>query len=1064
MDNSTEVKLFMDGALADGLEVRRLTLREGFCRIPTAEVVLCSKGSPITMDDLAGYVEKPAALEISRKDAATTRRTTRWFSGMVSSVEGHGVVAESQSADVFEYHMTIQPRLVNLCYSRSEHNFRQMSALDALKEVLKGFDVEFGDGKDIPQTAKKQQDFFQLDVNDYEFMMQILGSCGLCYSFKMPAQKPGAVVPPMMYVTTGNLLPAASDFLCDGEKKLPSAFSCVAVQTDASYCRMDSWQMRKSIGVDRIEVGYTNRTGKDVRGGAGKGGTRRVIIGEGLSADAAPDDVERLADEHLRRLRASTAGWSGTTQCLEALPGNLLEVNHFYGRHSKEVVKALVCGSTLDCTVPVFSGEFDFGDGGKESVQIGIECVSGTLSAEAVNGVAQGNGVTAGGSVRLGASGGGSAPVSNGKSGGGGGGGGGGGAAAIPSFIRQVIVIGTGASDEKTNTAVKFVKGRGYVFKAKVGTGETASTIEVNFTLPTGGVGEGLFRMPRVGDRVLVLGQQTLSPDGKSISTDYYLLSYLPCNDMRFMSDDELARTVGIGLPEEMVSLRYRSPGTPDTNLDPSLAIRRNAVDNDCSEIAFYRTHISKHFDSSGKEVNETFDELEARERISRKDYQKGYGELKEDQKKNVDAKVAKEKANWMNAEETALKDRIAEEWYGKDKKYDKLGKDDKAKVDAEAKRRMEVLDRQNVLANFQSFGSMQLSANHNMEVNTRNLHICSAGRSGWKKKKKDDGSTQDGYTMDPDTGVLTINDFNKVLIKAKRNITLQVGRNTISINQNGISIRSIKRNSGGGPQDSYIYMDAITGTSIGGMSCSMNGYLSASMSEALGGSVVVGTGTASVGGAKVSLGTISGVDFVFKAANAVESGISQCVGIDNKGNKTANDNVYVSQSTSSFVFNDLYQVIRDFAVLHNTRNGVAAKNPVGNYGIDIILILLKFIVATIDYARLIMDAKYSDWMDQPAKGAGGEGADNEDNVDYMTNRDAMRYSILAAKLTVWATDIVVLMFGKDGFADGGKATNFLKISNFRLLHGEVGATTGETCWAEDKRGEYKSFFAGVAS
>lgn len=907
MDDLTEVKLMMEGGLADRLLVRRLSLKEGICRIPTAELVLCTKGRAIRMDELETYVEKAAALEISRRDAATARRTTRWFSGMVTSVEGCGVVAQSRDGDIFEYRMTIQPRLVNLCYSRSGRNFIQTTALEAAKTILEGFDVQYRN-EGLPESANLKRDFFQRRESDYAFLMRILASCGLSYTFRTPDQA-DKVTAPMMYVGAGNALPAASDFLCDGKSVLPSAFSCAAAETTGDYCRMDSWRMRKSIGVDSLEVGFTNRAGADVRGAAGTGDARRMRMDEELFVDSKQDEIDRLAEEHLKKLRVPTAGWTGMTQCLEALPGNLLKVNHFYGRDTTDVIEALVFSSTLECTLPILPGESVFGEDDKVSMRIAFSCLAG-MSAPATVSCATETVETVSG--------------------------GGGGGEAVPQVsVRQALVtdLSGNVSDETTNAAVKFVAGKGYVFKAMdvmegmCGLAEDGKPriYEVKFTQPVGGYGQGLFRMPRVGDRVLVLcvPTGTTTPGGLQDAT-YYLLGYLPGEEMPFTTSGELnrpekdAETYRTALPEEMMALRFRTPGAVDENTDlvNKMGIRGTKLPNGCSELAFYGTH-----------------------------------------------------------------DFAADKAYGTS------------------------MDRK-VLANFQSTGNMQLSANHNLEMNARNLTFKGKGWAGqWVAGEK---------KWELPEAKVAFGDINKFVVEAQDSITFKVGNNSISITQSGISINASRFTDISGPVDANIKLDPWNGVKITGTRCAISGFMGATIGDAIGAAASFSGGSTSLTGAKVSQRTTSVVGFVKNAAFGLSDLAMQLTGIfwndeDNHARiKKWQPIMGLVRSGANFAesgidfWKGLFVDGRHAGKNSSGEDAYIGKDKRGDFCLDAVELALKladFVMQSVIYG---FEKDHPMWMSEPH-------TVRSDKTSYVrTNGDHLKLAAFCVKATLWTIAVTV--------------------------------------------------------
>ena len=64
-----------------------------------------------------------------------------------------------------------------------------------------------------------------------------------------------------------------------------------------------------------------------------------------------------------------------------------------------------------------------------------------------------------------------------------------------------------------------------YTFTASIPNSEA---VPVKMVMPLGGVKSGLYRSPKVGEKVLVAAVETTGTGVNSSSTTYYLMGYLP--------------------------------------------------------------------------------------------------------------------------------------------------------------------------------------------------------------------------------------------------------------------------------------------------------------------------------------------------------------------------------------------------------------------------------------------------------------------------------------------------------------------------------------------------------
>ena len=101
--------------------------------------------------------------------------------------------------------------------------------------------------------------------------------------------------------------------------------------------------------------------------------------------------------------------------------------------------------------------------------------------------------------------------------------------------------------------------------------------------------------------------------------------------------------------------------------------------------------------------------------------------------------------------------------------------------------------------------------------------------------------------------------------IKAEKSIKLSVGSHFIEIDEDRISLVARKWMESAGPTDSSIFLESLSGVDINGLSCSMNGLFSSSMSDAYGASIETSIGSSSIQGFRSGIYTLAGVKGVMK-------------------------------------------------------------------------------------------------------------------------------------------------------------------------------------------------------
>ncbi len=582
------------------------------------------------------------------------------------------------------------------------------------------------------------------------------------------------------------------------------------------------------------------------------------------------------------------------------MPGAAINLKDFYGTGSKDILKALVVASSLRFTAPWPASLLGTVEQAPATLCIHLECM------ELKNDLLFTTQLRASRKRLLQTE----MPES------------GNGDAVLfsrgPNLQQAIVCNGGGETEnggDNYNTTVQLKQDSSgnsyYLFNAKLVS--TQEVVNVWLVMPLGGYGQGLFRVPRQGDSILII------PSG----TDkyYYLLGYLPNRNMPFVES--------------------LSPQANNFNLNEMTVLRQNIPGREPEYLGSHTEEVD------GKEETKI-------------DY---LPTVRNDRNQNKFSEVGM---------------------------YNGFSKSDAATTTEVAS-----------MLNLGSTGTVQITANDNMFANAKNLKFTCPG---WKKSAKNGWNTEDG--------VIDMSDFNTLQVTAAHKIVFKVGSNSISITPNGIAIRAVKWSEAGGPMDSAIYMDSISGVSISGMRCSMNGALGASLSDAVGAAVKVGAGAASMTGGIIKMATANKQDMVTGIAYAMAQFAAQIVSFGIK-NETLDNTIYGVENIIDAGL-DGKDFVMDCIDFHKAENKVD-KTP------EFLISVLNMCTSLINLIWLSADAWCStDWLNQPA--AGNEKWGN------VTNRDAIRLSAFCTSATAWGLAVVPLLCKMRGG----------KVSTFKLTSDEI--------------------------
>ena len=823
---SDNLKLFLANGKGSDFFVRSMVLDEGLGIIPTARLELCSsvRGSVVEMDELKRYIGMAATVEFKHINVeggeVPSVVSTRWMSGLVSSVEHLGVIdaRNDGSEPVCGYRMTIRPSLAKLCMRRSRYQIANSTPWDVLRILLdsccKG---EYAFPRQGCSALNVTRDFSQGDETDYEFFVRVLASCGLSYHFQMNRAYSSPIAPKLHII---NALP--NDKQLSGIEVRDASGDNSKVTLCYKNSRqggcigsMMAWEMSQSDGVEGCAVSFGDAGGECLSGEAieaGKTDKTGVIRLNHVPFDniRSKDKVKQEVGVFLKSMRRNDSVWLGVTRRIEARVGASLVLRGFYGTSGSDIKDLVIARTRVRLESPIPSGQLGpWGSAGWRQY-VSVACIStaadaatdfsalptGRIGADEAFG-----GTTASGDF---------SNVEKAVSSSQGTGGGtrvkvdvekdwrnaaGTADAWQPTtmLVQATVCAPNGSTGSTNNTSAlrRRMASRGdetvsYEFHAKPD--GTDGVMVVRYVQPVGGLGQGLFRVPRVGDRILVI---RYSPSGASVGGINYLMGYLPGKDMPHVTSWK----EGSANQMDAMTLRFDQTETMKT----ALCDGKGTADNEINE--YKKLTAADRFDAApsfrrGKKQN-TFSEI-----------------------------------GFYDDHQSSVKE------------TDKNGH---AKDGAAMQR--------GALANLQSTGDVQISANDRVEINARNIHLGCPGWDVWRNLCAGQKDPKTGQDKKADwqvaDGKVEVDDISELIVRANRRIVFQVGASTIVIDKDGILLNASRWPWARDMPlfSSSVSVTGLTGIAASGSSIKMAGVLNASLADGAGGSFSADAGMACISG-----------------------------------------------------------------------------------------------------------------------------------------------------------------------------------------------------------------------
>ncbi len=761
---------FQDGGLADS-QVWGLTLREGISELYRADADLVIPESSLTLSSLKN--------DLLRKRVTLT--IEQFYNGGIIRRPLHGVVTRYSVTGAASLHpgwlkqfgkrftkgvllhLTLEPEAAALKYVRRTLDYPDTTPLKTVQSVFRRHGISAViDSKYI--TAEKYSGglrFFQRDETDFDFVRRIMARYGISFFFRHETAGQE-----MLYLSDGNAYPGTCAFEftgypADQQNQLAAqaengVFDFSMISADTAF-PIKQFSASVGIGTDAVKGNFLHPLeSRTIHAENGDGSS--VYLSDRTPADHGNDidddtvsaSADCAAEAQGRAFRLEQDDWHGTTSLLLPVPGEILKIRSFYRAQPDDPpVTVKILHSELSVTLD------DSTDAGV--FELSFHCMDYAEDAQDRRFCAK--------EPEMQRS---EAPV-----------------------IREAIVcdINGKTDDPQTrNTLVQSPRSMPDTPWRFLVRNENADSenpcIDVEMNMPLGGKRSGLYRFPRVGERVLLLEE----PD------KVVLLGYSPDKTGAFSEftdgTDTHARNAS--------ALRYSAPG------------KEKDLSGQYDEIGFSR------YEQASEAMEQKIVDGTAYAFLMQLAFDEN------SQEKRADVEL-----NWKPRLLTVRKNYFLSP-----------GNDSALALTALAKEAVSVfeLDRNpfctgNVLRLFTQ-GSILQYSKQGIDIKT------------------------DG-TLNISAAAVNINGSRMVNLQSEGVVRSVSGASSVTVNQNGIMLRSLKVLDTVTNYDSTVCINATDGVSVSGANLRFNSLFSALLTDALGASIQVANGVLMGAGAVVDVATV---------------------------------------------------------------------------------------------------------------------------------------------------------------------------------------------------------------
>lgn len=525
----TTDEAFDASSTEDDFLTEKVRVSEGISMIPFAEIEAYSGKSTKSYKELCELLDQPARLILRQKNGES-----RTIVGKVSHVTHLGICrANPRTAPIYHYRLTVSSVLNDMRFVRQSRTFEKQTFEAVIRSVLSYYGITPTFRCTTPDNAdfyNKQRNFYQRSESDYDFFRRVLFDAG--WSFRI-------------YTTGDEQLTAQEAILItdgiyfsetDDDTEFTASWN---VEDQDLTINVKDWSMEQDVGIDSLVTDSSVFAAND-----GKRIWFLNATGSLFAADSN-DDAKKEYEEHRadnldRFLTFNRERCRGVASSLNLYPGCVINLSDFYGT-SDEVIRARITKMEIDITDRLPEGYPVSGLPPDLTIQIrGIDTSSEKLPlladdseptkqeqnavhAEKASGAATVAAVSTAAGETVGA-------------------------------IRQTVFTATvstkdGNTKDNHNSVCTMVTDentKGMFFYAVLDGAQKA--ILIQFTMPLGGFGQGLYRLPRLGDRIVVMAVT---------ENRYVLVSYIPSPDsMPFVDKAHVSNS------QKMTVLRHNVPGT----------------------------------------------------------------------------------------------------------------------------------------------------------------------------------------------------------------------------------------------------------------------------------------------------------------------------------------------------------------------------------------------------------------------------------------------------------------------------------------------------------------------
>jgi len=512
----------------DDFLTEKVRVSEGISIIPFAEIEAYSGKSTKSYKELCELLDQPARLILRQ-----TNGESRTIVGKVSHVAHLGICRDNPRMDpIYHYRLTISSVLNDMRFVRQSRTFEKQTFEAVIRSVLNYYSITPTFRCTTPDNAdfyNKQRNFYQRSESDYDFFRRVLFDAG--WSFRIYTKgEEQLTAQEAILITDGNYFSEEDD-----DTEFTASWN---VEDQDQTINVKDWSMEQDVGIDSLVTDSSAFAAND-----GKRTWFLNATGSLFAADSN-DDAKKEYEEHRadnldRFLTFNRQCCKGVASSLNLYPGCVINLSDFYGA-SDEAIRARITKMEINITDRMPEGYPVSGEAPELTIRIrGIDASSEKLPLLADDtepAKQEQNAIQA--EKNSGAA---VAAVSTA-------------AGETAGAIRQTVFTATVSTKEgniKDNhnsvcTMVTDENTKGMFFYAVLD-GAT-SAILVQFTMPLGGFGQGLYRLPRLGDRIVVMAVT---------ENRYVLVSYIPSPDsMPFVDKDH------VGNSQKMTVLRHNVPGT----------------------------------------------------------------------------------------------------------------------------------------------------------------------------------------------------------------------------------------------------------------------------------------------------------------------------------------------------------------------------------------------------------------------------------------------------------------------------------------------------------------------